>query len=267
LNCISITDHDSVAAYDELIDFKIRTIFNGTIINGCEITTTYNGEIIEVLAYGFDILLMKELLNENVLNFEQKQLKEFELMKKRYKEIGVKFNVENIIFDPKKESCRVSFCNEIKNYSDNYIFFLEKSSIDTKTGFTRNEVFNPKSFLYIDESSLYPNLEDTIDMIHKSGGLAFLAHTFAYSPTIFNELDNIISNYKLDGIECYYTTFTNDETIYLLDYCKNHNLFMCGGSDFHGDNKINHNMGIGSGNMKIEDTLIFNWYNSNTKSS
>ena len=38
---------------------------------------------------------------------------------------------------------------------------------------------------------------------------------------------------------------------------------MSGGSDFHGVNKVNHNMGIGFGNMKIDDTLISSWNKNN----
>ncbi|MDD4624594.1 MAG: PHP domain-containing protein [Bacilli bacterium] len=262
LKYISITDHNVVDAYDELKEINVSNLFNGEIINGCEITTTYNGEVIEVLGYDFDIPTMKELLKQNVLISEQKQLKEFELIKKRYKEIGVIFNEENIVFNPKKESCRSYLVKEIKRYPENYKFFLEKSSIDSKSGFTRNEAFNPKSPLYVDESSLFPSLDKAIDIVHKSGGLCFLAHTFAYSPTIVNELDNIINNYEFDGIECYYTTFTEEQTKFLLDYCSKHNLFMSGGSDFHGNNKINHNMGIGSGNMNIHEHIIKPWHNN-----
>lgn len=265
LNIISITDHNSVAAYDELSNPDIRKIFCGEIVTGCEITTTYMGEVIEVLGYDFDLITMRELLNQNVLTFEQKQLEEFELIKKRYKEIEIKFNAENIRFDPKKESCRAAFCGEIKRYPENYSFFLEQSSIDSKSGFTRNEVYNPKSPLYVDESPLYLSLESAIAIIHEAGGLAFLAHTFAYSPTIFKELESIMGNYEFDGAECYYTTFTDEQIMYLLDFCNKHQLYKSGGSDFHGTNKVNHNMGIGAGNMKIEENLITDWHRVSEK--
>ena len=74
-------------------------------------------------------------------------------------------------------------------------------------------------------------------------------------------LKNITNNYAFDGIECYYTTFTEEQNKYLLNYCDKHNLYKSGGSDFHGINKINHNMGTGNGNMKIDEGLIKEWYN------
>ena len=204
---------------------------------------------------------MKKLLSENVLNFEEKQLKEFELIKNQYKKIGVKFKEENIIFDPKVESSRVAFVKEIKKYPDNFKFFLYESSITTDSGFTRNEVYNPKSPLYVDESSLFPSLEKTIDMIHSAGGLAFLAHVYAYSKNISEELINILDNYNLDGLECFYTTFTDEQSKYLVDLCKKRSLYMSGGSDFHGTRKVNHNLGTGRGNLNINDEIITSWCN------
>jgi len=263
LSILSITDHNVVSAYDELKDEKVRNLFSGRIINGVEITTTYNGEVIEVLGYNFDLEKMRKLLEKNVLLTEQKQIKEYELIRDRYLSIGLKMDINNVVFDPKKGSCRIAFCDEIKKYPENYNFFYNQDSINTKSGFTRNEVFNPKSQLYVDESSLYPSLDKTIEIIHGSGGYAFLAHTFAYSKTIAEQLENILKNYNLDGLECYYTTFTNEETKYLLDTCDRLCLLKSGGSDFHGIYKINHNLGTGNGKLYIEESLVSNWINSN----
>lgn len=259
LSLLSITDHNTIQAHFELQNSNIRDKFKGKIISGIEITTTYKGETIEVLGYGFDLDTMQQFLNDNVLTFEEKQLKEYELIKNRYKDIGVIFDENNIQFNPRIESCRPAFAIEIKKYPENYKFFLNQESINTASGFTRGEVYNPKSPLYVDESSLFPSLGLAIEMIHHSGGIAFLAHTFAYSPNIANELLNIISNYELDGLECFYTTFTKEQSDYLVDVCKNRGMYMSGGSDFHGTRKINHNLGTGHGNLHIDEAVVDNW--------
>lgn len=259
LSLLSITDHNTIQAHFELQNSNIRDKFKGKIISGIEITTTYKGETIEVLGYGFDLDTMQQFLNDNVLTFEEKQLKEYELIKNRYKDIGVIFDENNIQFNPRIESCRPALAIEIKKHPENYKFFLNQESINTASGFTRNEVYNPKSPLYVDESSLFPSLETAIQMIHNSGGLAFLAHTFAYSPNIANELLNIINDYELDGLECFYTTFTREQSDYLVDVCKNRGMYMSGGSDFHGTRKINHNLGTGHGNLHIDEAVVDNW--------
>ena len=261
LTLLSITDHNTIQAYYEIEKSNIKNIFSGNIIPGVEITTTYNGETIEVLGYGFDLDIMQQHLNSNVLTFKEKQLKEYELIKKQYKKIGVIFKEDSIKFNPKTESCRTAFLNEIKKYPDNYKFFLYEESINGVSGFTRNEVYNPKSPLYVDESSLFPSLEKAIEMIHKAGGIAFLAHTFAYSPNISNQLQYILNNYQLDGLECFYTTFTEEQSQYLVNVCKESNLYKSGGSDFHGTRKVNHNLGTGNGSLNIDEFTVKDWIN------
>lgn len=259
LSLLSITDHNTIQSYYDLKNQGIRNLFSGNMITGVEITTTYNGETIEVLGYGFDIEKMKQLLDDNVLTFKEKQIREYNLIKNRYKHIGVIFNENNINFNPNIESSRNSFIKEIKRYPENNRFFLNKESINSISSFTRNEVYNPKSSLYVDETSLFPSLDKTISMIHESGGISFLAHTFAYSPNISKELLNIIDKFPLDGLECFYTTFTEEQTDYLVNLCKKRNMFMSGGSDFHGTRKTNHNLGIGRGNLSIDENIVKKW--------
>lgn len=259
LSLLSITDHNTIQAHFDLQDSRLRKKFDGKIITGIEITTTYKGEIIEVLGYGFDIDIMQNLLEPNVLSFKDKQLKEYELIKEQYHKIGLTFDINNIKFDPNTESSRSAWVKEIKKYPENYKFFLNEDDIKTNAGFTRNEVYNPKSHLYVDESPLFPSLEKTIEIIHESGGLAFLAHPFAYSPNIPNDISNIINNYKLDGLECFYTTFTKEQTMYLCNLCKENHLFKSGGSDFHGSRKEGHHLGFGNGDLKIDETIVDDW--------
>lgn len=259
LTLLSITDHNTIEAYRELANPTIRNIFKGKIIPGIEITTTYKGETIEVLGYGFDFNKMYASLKENVLTFEKKQLKEFDLIKNKFQKIGVKFNPNQIKFNPSIESCRAAFLNEIKQYPDNNKFFLETTSFDNLASFTRNEIYNPKSALYVDESSLFPTLEKTLEMIHSAEGIAFLAHPFAYSKNIPESLTDLIKNYNFDGLECYYTTFSKDETNYLLKLCEERNMYISGGSDFHGTRKQNHFLGTGNNNLNITEDIVKNW--------
>ena len=71
----------------------------------------------------------------------------------------------------------------------------------------------------------------------------------------------ILQNYKIDGIECYYTTFTENQHERLLNICKEHNLFISGGSDFHGTIKPDVDIGCGYGNMQIPNEILDSWKN------
>ena len=77
-------------------------------------------------------------------------------------------------------------------------------------------------------------------------------------------LDYILKTYKIDGIECFYTTFTKEQSERLVELCKDRNLYMSGGSDYHGKAKPNVDLGVGFGEMRIEESIIDEWKNKVT---
>ena len=64
LEILSITDHDHIGAYNDLLDPAIRNRFSGRMITGVEITAILNGQPVEVLAYGFDPEKLAPFLEE-----------------------------------------------------------------------------------------------------------------------------------------------------------------------------------------------------------
>ena len=62
--------------------------------------------------------------------------------------------------------------------------------------------------------------------------------------------------WKFDGLECFYTTFTEEQSAYLVRLCKERGLLISGGSDFHGTIKSNHDLGVGRGNLCIEESMV-----------
>lgn len=261
LTHLSITDHNTIDAYyDETMKNKSKW-FDGNIIPGVEITTTYQGEIVEVLGYGFDLKLMGNELKKHVLTFEEKQQKEYELIKKAYIKAGIQFNGDAIEFNPKTSSSRKSFWKEIIKYPKNLQRLSNATSIDSSSKFTRQEVYNPESDFYVDERSLYPTLQETVDIIHRCGGIAFLAHLYIYSHArdMREELLKIVEEYQLDGIECYYSTFSKEQMEDLEEFCNRHKLLKSGGSDYHGSRKIGIQLGSGKGSLNVSEKILNDW--------
>ena len=261
LSYLSITDHNSVDAYFELDKFDVKTLFKGFLIPGVEITTTYQGEIIEVLGYGIDVNKMKSELPNYVLSFEEKQLKEYDLIKQKYLDLKVIFDENQIIFDPKKTSCRKAFFNEIIKHDKNIARLSNPTSIEASSKFTRQEVYNPQSEFYVDESSLYPTLREVVDLIHQCGGIALLAHLYVYahSSEIEHQLLEIVNEYHLDGVECYYSTFTQEQSLCLERFCNENGLIRSGGSDYHGTRKPTIELGVGTGDLLVPLDIFNNW--------
>ena len=65
----------------------------------------------------------------------------------------------------------------------------------------------------------------------------------------------------IDGVECNYSSFTEEQTQRLEEFCDNNSLLKSGGSDYHGMLKPNIQMGRGTNNKKIEKKIIEKWIN------
>ena len=264
LDYISISDHNTCKQYEDKALKK--KIFSGKIIKGVEMNATLdNGKKIEFLAYN---IKNSKIINEWSNKYYSKEIlkEKFELSKQASLEMckraGLKYNLDNIKKDiPITDFFVVYLFYEIIKYPENKkkLGNLANSFND----FRRDGLDNPNSIYYVKIKKEFPNpgFRDVADIIHKSGGLVFLAHPFEYkfedTISFINELKEEI---KLDGIECYHPSAEKDNRInILLDYAKNNNLLISGGSDYHGDKKPNIDIGIGSGSLKIPKEYIEKW--------
>lgn len=120
---------------------------------------------------------------------------------------------------------------------------------------------NPESEYYTgSDDILKPNYKDVINIIHEAGGLAFLAHPFEYR---FNDTIDFIEKLRkqkeLDGIECFHPSASEKEMNMLLEYARKNNLYISGGSDYHGKKKPDVEIAIGKGNLSIGEEYIREW--------
>lgn len=79
-------------------------------------------------------------------------------------------------------------------------------------------------------------ITEAIDLIHACGGIAILAHPFRYRNTL-QAVKQQITELKplgLDGMECYQSLQTIEQTQELLKLASFYDLAISGGSDFHG---------------------------------
>ena len=81
-----------------------------------------------------------------------------------------------------------------------------------------------------------PTIAESIETIHRAGGLAVWAHPFwdVESP---DEVLASVERFRacgLDGIECFYATHTREQAELLADHCPSRGLLATGSSDFHG---------------------------------
>lgn len=267
LSVFSVTDHNTVGAYSEIIEK--RSMFSGKILPGVELSTVFEGEVIEILGYGIDVYAMDKLIKSNYLSFYDKQVKEAKLDTLAVLEYGAVLDDWFVtamlehpesVFDPNHKSNREYLLAEMKRHPENARFFSSEEefySID-RHRFSRDYLFNSKSTLYSDQSSLSPSVDTVILMIHDCGGLAFLAHAFVYSAEFPSKLGRV-ADLGLDGMECFYGTFTPAQKEYMSSFCKKRGIYKSGGSDFHGlDMRPMNLMGFSAGE-RIDISLVSEW--------
>lgn len=261
LEIISITDHNSCRAYDEMQSINVSDIYKGEIIAGTEITTTFDNRVIEVLAYGFDYKKLGYHLNcfyDPNLVLERTQIL-YERLIKKLDELGFEYDISYKTKVVENELFERMIYNELRKYPKN-MNILNEDIFASFSHFFRKGLTNPNSKLYLGYPEFKMPLQNVIELVHETGGKVFLAHPYQYR---FNDteefLERLYDEYELDGIECYYTTFSKKQTEYLLSFAKRRNLLVSGGSDYHGTNKKLHELGIGNGSLKINKDIIDNW--------
>jgi 3',5'-nucleoside bisphosphate phosphatase len=79
----------------------------------------------------------------------------------------------------------------------------------------------------------WPTAEQAIDLIHEAGGVAVIAHPY-WDISEPAEVDDLIRSLGADGIEAFYPTHSEEQTIHLLSLCRELNLVPTGSSDYHG---------------------------------
>jgi predicted metal-dependent phosphoesterase TrpH len=259
LNIISITDHQSVQAYYDIIEKNYFNIFKNKIIVGSEFATSFRGYTIELLGYGLDLDIVNKwsVKYKNQYKIRNKKKIIYSRLVDKVKKIGLSYN--KIGYEESNKTADRMVYEELIKYRRNYEILGEHLLKNVST-FYRNGISNPISDMYICMADIDSNIEEIINLIHKAGGLVFIAHPYVYKmDDTISFLEAIVSKYKIDGIECFHSSFSIDESKELVKFCDNHNLYKCGGSDFHRNNKSNHKLGQGSDGTDIYDNVIDDW--------
>ena len=258
LEYISITDHNTCKQYNDKA-LKNNKIFSGKIIKGTELNAVFQDKNIEVL--GYDI-------NPNIINewcqgyySEEKLEEQQEICYRRLLDIcdkqGLKYDESKIIKPKATGYVEISIYEELMKHKENYKILGEFT--ESLGVFFRKGLANPKSTYFVNRIEFRPKYKEVIDIIHKSGGKAFLAHPFEYKfKDTMEFINNLRKEKELDGIECFHPSANTEQRNILVDYAKNNDLYICGGSDYHGSSKPDIEIGAGRGDLSISKEIL-NW--------
>ena len=173
---------------------------------------------------------------------------------------GLKYD-ETKIEKPKKATqfTETLIYAELLRHKENYEILGEFTK--SMGIFYRKGLSNPNSSYFMNHIEFRPSAKEVVGIIHQAGGKAFLAHPFEYKfEDTIGFIDNLRKETKLDGIECFHPSSVDDnKKDILVEYARKNNLYISGGSDYHGKPKPDIEIGIGRGNLNISKDLIKEW--------
>ncbi len=241
LSAIALTDHNTVLGLpDFLAAARGRAV---EAIPGVEFSTDYNGTELHILA-----------LYLNPMYFSQVM----ELMQQYHR---------------RKEQSNIALVDDLNRAG--YVIDYEKIKASTpegqvnraliaaeltRLGYTASiqdafkKLLNPSCGYYTPPRRHTP--AEMISIIRDFGAVSVLAHPYLNLKQ--EELNTFLhqdAHRGLQGMEVYYSTYDEETTLAARETADHFGLLHSGGSDFHGDNKPDIQLGVGRGGLQVPARL------------
>ena len=257
LQAISITDHDTIDAYnDETIKYAKEQGIE--LIIGVEVSTKSDRCGIHVLGYNFD--LNNEEFKQNLDRIRNARHDYLKAVAKKLEALNYKINVEEL--DKIKSVTKAHISKDIIENEENKEELLKQFGHIPNKGEFIETIMNENCPAYVQKVTVTP--KEAAEMIRKAGGKVVLAHPVAYANEdnmAVEEIQQLINKMKPDGLEAYYI-YTNRNNEYIneidkwLKLAKDNNLFSTIGSDFHIKDGHHAEIGMRNVGVKLEEETI-----------
>lgn len=244
LRAVAVTDHDTVEGLSEALAEAAKRNFE--VVPGVEISVDYHGGEMHILGYYVDpgskpLLDSLEQLQEYRLERNPKVIR-------KLRELGMHISLEEVT--------EAAGGNVIGRPHFAAVLVRKGYVADTREAF--DKYLGSGQPAYVKKEKLTP--AEGIELILKAGGVPVLAHPKYikdHNPDRMSALLEKLKKAGLKGVEAYYTTHTSEETALYLRLAQQHSLLVTGGTDFHGANKPEIELGTGTGgNLKIPYELL-----------
>ena len=134
-------------------------------------------------------------------------------------------------------------------------YLLEKGYVSSvKEAF--NRLIGDDCPCFVPREKISPR--DAVRFLLRFDAVPILAHPLQYKmsqPELESLLQSLCEE-GLEGIEVYYCTHKEADTAELTRLAYRYGLLLSGGSDFHGKNKENLDLGTGYGHLYVPDTIL-----------
>ncbi len=221
LEVIAITDHNKIGSWEE---FSIAVVEEGLMpIKGCEINCKYKGQVLHLLAYGFEntpqlMTLIHQADDEMQLMSEHL----VEKLAKDYNQVSMA-DYEKYSYDVRQGGWKG-------------LHYLQDRGV-TKKLFDGFRLYSEYDCDF--ERYHFPEIKEVCEAIREAGGVSVVAHPGEYYKNLEEiQLKEVLKDLKeqgIEGIECYYPTHTELMTTTCETFCDENGLIKTVGSDEHGE--------------------------------
>lgn len=245
LTAVALTDHDTVSGISDFIE-AAKDFPEIEAIAGVELSSIYAARELHIVGLWIDHT--SEQLISYLEEQREKRCERNHTMRRKLISLGYDFDWDE------PEFSQVEFSNIGRPHIANvmcrkYGFSSPQEVFEKLIGHNRPA--------YVRRDLPFPS--QAINAIRSAGGVAVWAHPTYREKNERNFVKKMAKRLKergLGGIEAYYTLFGQNETRMVTEIAELTGLARSGGSDWHGKNSPEVEVGTGKGGLRVPDTLL-----------
>lgn len=248
LSAVALTDHDTTDGLEEAVAHAETLTREGQpsveVIPGIEFSTKHKDKDVHVvgLYIAYNAPDFRAKLREFVDSRTNRNIK----MCRNLQEAGIDITYDKLIErNPDAVITRAHYASYL--FEDGYVKSRQEAFAKYLGDHTK---------YFIPREKVTP--EKAVELILRVGGVPILAHPPLYhmGKEQLDKLVSVLKDVGLMGIEALYSTYTNQDERDMIRLAKKYDLLLGGGSDFHGANKPNLDLGIGYGKLFVPEEFL-----------
>ncbi|QTF08695.1 PHP domain-containing protein [Brenneria izadpanahii] len=237
INIISITDHNSINSVNDVKEFSDNRI---TAIPGIEVDCVFQDKNFHLLGYGFDNHFSDFELIEK--NFFKLQINLIPVKLEKLRNLGFFIDEEQLYQlamgrIPQEEQMAELILQDERN-NDNELLTPYRDGGKRSNMPLINfywDFFGYGKPCYVDAS--YPPLERIVEIIKSNNGIPIIAHIGANIKSNYEQVLDDMLSVGVMGVEAFSSYHSEELSSLLYNYACSTDIFVSCGSDFHGKNK------------------------------
>lgn len=237
LSAVALTDHDTIDGVKEALNAAKELGLE--CIAGTELSAFYKGR--EVHIVGLFLNIYDRQFQAQLDTFRQIRNARNLQMIEKMQAAGVDISLEKLQSTEKNSVItRAHLARYL--FTHGYVYSIAEAF---------DKYLSPGMPFYVPKTGVSPKA--CIEAIRENGGIAILAHPLTYKlrPAKLIECLQTLKSFGLQGMETYYSTFSEADHRSMQRLAKDLGLLASGGSDFHGSVKPNIHIGSGMGRLVI----------------